>query len=56
MSLLALPWRIFRKAFVLMSIFFFGAGVVLYIVLWVVMPQEEWVEEFDDHAGDFRDP
>ena len=38
------PTALVRLAFVLMTVFFGGVGLVVYIVLWVVMPVEEWTD------------
>jgi phage shock protein C len=39
-----LPTAVIRLAFVLMVLMGFGTGIVIYLVLWIVMPT-------DDHAG-----
>ena len=55
------PTALVRLAFVLMSLFFGGVGLVIYVVLWVVMPVEEgldpvvlerWEEPPARHRGD----
>jgi phage shock protein PspC (stress-responsive transcriptional regulator) len=49
-----LPTALVRLAFVLMTLFFGGVGLVVYVVLWVVMPvEEEWP---DDALGRWDDP
>ncbi|MCP3986024.1 MAG: PspC domain-containing protein [bacterium] len=42
-----LPTAIVRLAFVLMSIFMGGVGLVIYAVLWFVMPLDDWADEVD---------
>ncbi len=50
------PTAVVRLAFALAA-FFSGVGAVIYVVLWVVMPQEDWADELDDYGGpDYRDP
>jgi phage shock protein PspC (stress-responsive transcriptional regulator) len=39
------PTAVVRLAFVLMTLFSGGVGLVIYAVLWVVMPLDEWLEE-----------
>ena len=39
------PTAVVRLAFVLMTLFSYGVGLIIYVVLWVVMPLDEWVEE-----------
>lgn len=51
-----LPTALVRLAFVLMTLFAGGVGVVVYVVLWVVMPVEDWgpvdgLEGWDDPAA-----
>jgi phage shock protein PspC (stress-responsive transcriptional regulator) len=54
------PTALVRLAFVLMTLFFGGVGLVVYLVLWVVMPVEDWPDtevmaRWDDPAaGDGR--
>ena len=38
------PTALVRLAFVLLTLFSSGIGLVIYAVLWVVMPVEEWPE------------
>lgn len=38
------PTALVRLAFVLMTLFFGGVGLVIYVVLWVVMPVEEGLD------------
>ncbi len=41
-----LPTAVVRLAFVLTALFLGGVGLVLYVVLWVIMPQEDdWPPE-----------
>jgi phage shock protein PspC (stress-responsive transcriptional regulator) len=49
------PTALLRLAFVLMTLGSVGVGVLIYAVLWVVMPQDEWVGELDPLPGDLRD-
>jgi phage shock protein PspC (stress-responsive transcriptional regulator) len=44
------PTAIVRLAFVLMTIFNFGLGIVVYVVLWIVMPLDEWTVEASRYA------
>ncbi|MDJ0788943.1 MAG: PspC domain-containing protein [Myxococcota bacterium] len=37
-----LPTALARLAFIISTLFLGGAGIVVYIVLWVVMPLDEW--------------
>jgi phage shock protein PspC (stress-responsive transcriptional regulator) len=39
------PTAVVRLAFVLMTLFSGGIGLVIYAVLWVVMPHDAWIEE-----------
>jgi len=39
------PAAVVRLAFVLMTVFMGGIGILVYVVLWVVMPQDRWVDE-----------
>jgi phage shock protein PspC (stress-responsive transcriptional regulator) len=39
------PAAVVRLAFVLMTLFAGGIGLVIYAVLWVVMPLDRWLEE-----------
>lgn len=51
------PTAIVRLAFVLMTPFTGGVGVVIYAVLWFVMPLDDWVDELEDvRRTRFRDP
>jgi len=36
------PTAVVRLAFVLMTLFMGGVGLVIYVVLWVVMPLDDW--------------
>lgn len=53
---LGVPTAIVRLAFVLMTVLNFGFGLLVYAVLWIVMPLDEWRTELDglpvDPAGD----
>ncbi len=40
-----LPVAVVRLAFVLATLFAGGIGMIVYGVLWVVMPQEDWIRE-----------
>lgn len=40
-----LPPAVVRLAFVLMTLFMGGAGLVIYAVLWIVMPLDEGLED-----------
>lgn len=42
-----LPTAIVRLGFVLMSLFMGGIGIVIYAVLWVVMPLNDWADEVE---------
>lgn len=39
------PTAVVRLAFVLMTLFSYGIGLLIYVVLWVVMPLDDWGEE-----------
>ena len=39
------PAAVIRLAFVLMTFFSAGVGVLIYLVLWIVMPSDEWASE-----------
>jgi phage shock protein PspC (stress-responsive transcriptional regulator) len=45
------PAAIVRLAFVLMTLFMGGAGIVVYVVLWVVMPLDEWSHDLRHRGG-----
>ena len=51
-----LPTTLVRLAFVLMTIFFGGVGLIIYVVLWVIMPQDEWIDEVERTTQDLRGP
>jgi phage shock protein PspC (stress-responsive transcriptional regulator) len=36
------PTAVVRLAFVLMTLFSYGMGLLIYVVLWVVMPLDDW--------------
>ncbi len=42
------PTAIARLAFVLMTLFMGGVGVVIYAVLWVVMPLDDWAADLEE--------
>ncbi len=44
------PTAIVRLAFVLMTLFMGGVGIVVYVVLWIVMPLDEWSAETSRYA------
>ncbi len=50
------PTAVVRLAFFLATIMFGGVGAIIYVVLWIVMPQEEWVGDLDQYDREFRDP
>jgi len=52
---LGVPTAIVRLAFVLMTLFMGGTGLVIYVVLWVVMPLDDWAEDLDDARFEERD-
>ena len=39
------PTAVVRLAFALMTLFAGGIGLVIYAVLWVVMPLDRWLDE-----------
>ncbi len=39
------PTAVVRLAFVLMTLFSGGVGLVIYAVLWVVMPLDAWADD-----------
>jgi phage shock protein C len=39
------PTAVVRLAFVLMTFFSAGVGILIYVVLWIVMPSDEWSGE-----------
>jgi phage shock protein PspC (stress-responsive transcriptional regulator) len=39
------PTAVVRLAFALGTLFSYGVGLVIYAVLWVVMPLDAWIEE-----------
>lgn len=47
------PAAVIRLAFVLMTFFSAGVGVLIYLVLWIVMPSDDWA---DDEASPRRLP
>lgn len=56
-----LPTALMRLAFVLMTLFVGGVGIVVYVVLWVVMPVEDWplrdgLDAWDEPGGRRGDP
>lgn len=52
-----LPTAIVRLGFVLMSLFMGGVGVVIYAVLWFVMPLDDWADEVDmARSKQFHEP
>ena len=42
------PAAVLRLAFVLMTFFSVGVGLLIYLVLWIVMPSDEWDDERDE--------
>jgi len=44
---LGVPTTVMRLAFVLMTLFMGGVGLVIYIVLWVIMPLDDWADELE---------
>lgn len=50
------PTAVVRLAFVLSTIMFGGVGAIIYVVMWVVMPQEDWAKDFESYEQEFRDP
>jgi phage shock protein PspC (stress-responsive transcriptional regulator) len=42
------PTAVLRLAFVLMTFFSVGVGLLIYLVLWIVMPSDEWSDEHDE--------
>ena len=40
------PTAVIRLAFVLMTFFSIGVGLLIYLVLWIVMPSDEWSDDF----------
>ena len=42
-----IPTAIARLAFVLMTLFMGGVGIIIYAVLWVVMPLDDWANDLD---------
>jgi phage shock protein PspC (stress-responsive transcriptional regulator) len=51
-QLFGLPTAVVRLAFVLGTLFSGGVAIVIYLVLWVVMPVEEGDRERDDLDDD----
>ncbi|MCP5058525.1 MAG: PspC domain-containing protein [bacterium] len=52
-----LPTAIVRLAFVLMSLFMGGVGIVIYAVLWFVMPLDDWADDVElARSQRFSDP
>ena len=49
---LGVPTAIVRLAFVLMTVLQFGLGILVYGVLWIVMPMDEWRSEVDRYGDD----
>ena len=39
------PTAVIRLAFVLMTFFSAGIGLLIYLVLWIVMPSDDWSRE-----------
>ena len=51
------PTAIVRLAFVLMTLFMGGVGIMIYAVLWVVMPLDDWADEVEAVRRErFREP
>lgn len=48
------PTAVVRLAFVLMTLFMGGVGIVVYVVLWIVMPLDEWSAEVQRIAREAR--
>jgi len=46
------PTAIVRLGFVLMTVLQFGLGILVYGVLWIVMPMDEWESELEPHGED----
>jgi len=44
------PPAVLRLAFVLMTFFSAGVGILIYVVLWVVMPSDEWKDDRGESA------
>jgi len=44
------PTAVIRLAFVLLTFFSGGAGLLIYLVLWIVMPSDEWSDEQAERA------
>jgi phage shock protein PspC (stress-responsive transcriptional regulator) len=42
------PTAVIRLAFVLMTFFAGGVGLLIYLVLWIVMPSDAWSDEPDE--------
>jgi len=49
-----LPVALARLAFIISTLFLGGAGIVVYIVLWVVMPLDEWTSSLSETRGRVR--
>ncbi len=49
------PTAVLRLAFVLMALFSGGVGILIYVVLWVVMPRDEWDDDADRLPREMRD-
>lgn len=42
------PTAVIRLAFVLMTFFAGGVGLLIYLVLWIVMPSDVWDDALDE--------
>jgi phage shock protein PspC (stress-responsive transcriptional regulator) len=50
------PTAVLRLAFVLMTLFSGGVGILIYVVLWIVMPRDEWDDDVDRLDRELRGP
>ena len=48
----SVPTAIVRLGFVLMTVLQFGLGILVYGVLWIVMPMDEWESDLEQFAED----
>jgi len=50
------PTAVVRLAFFLSMFFSGGIGAIIYVVLWAVMPLEDWADEVDELERRFHEP
>ncbi len=51
-----LPVAVIRLAFALTALFLGGSGIIVYIVLWVIMPLDQWAADVARRTDPTRGP